>query len=104
MSMIGWGDDHAIHRVYRAFAVSPTRIEILRFIFFRGDVSTSEIMVEVGLSRNGARVHLHALLAEGLLIKRHDTHPRGSGPITYWKPEVDQISDLLETLTKTLAP
>ncbi|WP_425562260.1 FaeA/PapI family transcriptional regulator [Leifsonia kafniensis] len=86
-------------RIFRALSISPTRVEILRQIIDQQEVSTADIMSKFGLTRNGARSHLVSLSTEGLITYRRSTHPRGSGPITYWRPDVDEVALLLDELS-----
>ncbi|GGF33821.1 hypothetical protein GCM10011399_28740 [Subtercola lobariae] len=85
-------------RAFTALGVSNARVEILRAISRRGESPTSALMEDVGLSRNGLSRHLEVLRQSGFLSDRHATHPRGSGPITYWSLDSDGISDAIEAL------
>ncbi|TIH33898.1 ArsR family transcriptional regulator [Subtercola vilae] len=73
--------------------VSAARLEILRFILSKREVSVTAIMVEVGMTRNGVRRHLEALQHSGLISERRTTHPRGSGPITYFSANEDSVAE-----------
>jgi predicted ArsR family transcriptional regulator len=94
-SLTGVGNDALAARSYRTLGASPVRIEILRLLLAAGELSAADLMAELGLTRNGVRRHLHALRQDGLLTERHTTHPRGSGPITYWGADPDEVIDVL---------
>ena len=95
-SLVGLGDEIAAHRAYRGLGIASLRVEILRFIVSRSQVCTADVMREFGITRNGARLHLHGLSEQDLIVPRHATHPRGSGPITYWEADRDEVEDLFE--------
>jgi predicted ArsR family transcriptional regulator len=97
-SLVGFGDHDAAARAYDAFGILPLRIEIVRFALSRPEFSAADVMAEFGLTRNGALQHLRKLTDEGLLFERRCTHPRGSGPITYWRADADGVHDLLAAL------
>lgn len=40
--------------------------------------------------------HLRILSEVGLITKRKSTHPRGSGPITYWRADRNEVEVVLE--------
>ncbi|GGF30806.1 ArsR/SmtB family transcription factor [Subtercola lobariae] len=91
-------DELVIARSYQALGIKSVRVEILRYILSNGETCASDLMREFGLSRNGVLAHLRALTTAGLLHERHDTHPRGSGPITYWRADLEDASVVLDTL------
>ncbi|GGF21487.1 ArsR/SmtB family transcription factor [Subtercola lobariae] len=99
VSLVGHGDDYAAARAYRALGATSTRVEILRLVLASGEVSAAELMAALALTRNGVHHHLRALTDDGLLLERHTTHPRGSGPITYWRADPDEVLTMLEDLT-----
>lgn len=86
-------------RLGRAFGITRARIEVLRCAQGR-EVSAAELMAELGLSRSGLERHLAILTAEGLLIERHATHPRGSGPIIYWTTDDEAVQRALDAFNK----
>jgi predicted ArsR family transcriptional regulator len=92
--------DTVIEHAHRALGTGATRIEILRFTIASGEVTSSQLMAELGLTRNGVRAHLVALTAEGLLIERHATHPRGCGPVTYWRADIDEVIAVMDALSE----
>lgn len=94
-SLVGLGDAASAARVYSALAIPSLPVEILRFVLSRREASTAEVMREFRITRNGARVHLLRLKRHDLLTTRHCTHPRGSGPITYWQADLPEIELLL---------
>jgi DNA-binding transcriptional ArsR family regulator len=98
-SLVGYGDEVAAERVNRVLGVRATRVEILRLIVASSEASAAELMSETGLTRNGVIGHLRILTEEGLLIERHATHPRGSGPITYWRADVDEVLSVLDVFS-----
>ena len=97
-SLVGFGDDESAARAYGALAILPLRVEILRFVLSRSEVSVADVMAEFGVTRNGALQHLKGLGDEGLLLARRCTHPRGSGPITYWRAYPDEVEALMQRL------
>ena len=97
-SLIGTGDEHLAWSAYSALGISHRRVEILRFLLSREQTSVSQVMVEFGLTRNGVLGHLRAMQNGGLVSVRRSTHPRGAGPISYWKADTGAVSDLLEGL------
>ncbi|RFA18837.1 ArsR/SmtB family transcription factor [Subtercola boreus] len=97
-SLLRESNDEIVALSYRALGIKPVRLEILRLILARGETSAAHLMAEFGLSRNGVLCHLRSLTAAGLLHERHDTHPRGSGPITYWSADAENASIMLDTL------
>lgn len=99
-SLIGHGDLEAAERACRVLCIAPLRIEILRFVLCRTEVSAATLMKEFGLTRNGALSHIKVLAEEDLLTQRRATHPRGSGPITYWRADRAGVQSVLETLTR----
>ncbi len=99
-SLAGFGNDLLAARAYSVFAMVPLRAEILRFALSRPEVSTAEVMAELELTRNGALQHLKRLKEGGLLNARRSTHPRGSGPITYWKADRAEITTLFESFLR----
>ena len=97
-SLMHESDDLVVARGYQALGIKSVRVEILRFILSHGETCAADLMQEFALSRNGVLAHLRALTAAGLLHERHDTHPRGSGPITYWRADLEDASVVLDTL------
>lgn len=97
-SLVGLGDPEAAARAYAALGMQPLRVEILRYVLSRTEVSTAEVMREFGLTRNGVTRHLQSLGDDGLLTRRQTTHPRGAGPITYWAAIPDEVVDLVDRL------
>jgi predicted ArsR family transcriptional regulator len=97
-SLTGFGDELSAARAYGALAMLPLRVEILRLTLSRAEVSTAEVMSELGLTRNGALHHLRQLCTSGILSEQRCTHPRGSGPITYWTADRDELIALIESL------
>lgn len=79
----------------RALGASPNRIEVLRLVLGAAEVTTADLMAELNLSRGGVLKHLDALADLGLVTARHTTHPRGSGPITYWRADEERVRDFL---------
>jgi len=99
-SLAGWGDESSAARAYDAFGMAPLRMEILRFALSRREISTADVMHEFGLTRNGALQHLKQLAGELLITSRRCTHPRGSGPVTYWSADRDEFDSLVESLLR----
>lgn len=97
-SLVGLGDDIAAQRAYRGLGITSLRVELLRFVLSRPRVCTADAMQEFGITRNCAHHHLHALNSQGLLSALHTTHPRGSGPITYWSADEAEVEELFTTL------
>lgn len=104
MLLVGYGYDDAAALAYRALGATSTRVEILRLVLSSREVSTADVMNALGLSRNGVTRHLRELNADGLLCERHATHPRGSGPITYWSADADRVLDVLDSLVDHVMP
>ncbi|MCU1480649.1 MAG: hypothetical protein JWQ19_1435 [Subtercola sp.] len=100
--LIGFGDADAADRACIALGITPTRIEILRIVLASGDVSASQLAMNLGLSRNGVLHHLRALTEGGLLRARHCTHPRGSGPITYCRADEEEVRTVLRDVNRHL--
>lgn len=59
-------------------------------------------MEEFGLTGNGALLHLKCMMAEMILFERRCTHPRGSGPVTYWSVNRSEVESLIESLVDYL--
>lgn len=95
-SLLGLGDEASAARAFDSLAILPMRIEVLRLAMSQTEISTADVMQEFGVVRNCARQHLLELADECLLVARRTTHPRGSGPITYWRADRDQIEGLLD--------
>jgi predicted ArsR family transcriptional regulator len=107
--LVGHGDDYTAQRAYRVTGSPPARLEVLRFVLAYPETTTAEVMVALNMSRNGVLRHLKVLADEGMLEMRHATHPRGAGPITYWRANVDEawavfeaLGDHLFDMTRTL--
>ncbi len=83
---------------------SPIRMEIVRLLAASGETCTSEIMETLVLSRGCVVGHLKALAAANLAQLRHATHPRGAGPITYWRLDVERTLDLVDWLYDHISP
>jgi len=99
-SLVGHGDPLAAARISRVFGANVLRLEITRYLVTRDETSTADVMREFGLSRNGALAHLRELDAEGIVVAVRHTHPRGSGPITYWRVDPDEVELALRTLVE----
>ena len=97
-SLAGTGDEHLAWSAYLTLGISPRRVEILRFLLSREQTSVSQVMTEFGLTRNGVLGHLRAMQQGGLISVSRSTHPRGAGPISYWKADLCAVSKLLEGL------
>ena len=97
-SLVGTGDEHLAWTAYLALGIPHTRVEILRYLLSREQASVSQVMAEFGLARNGVLGHLRVMQKGGLVSVSRKTHPRGSGPISYWKADTDAVSELLEGL------
>lgn len=95
ISLAGIGDEDTACKAYDALGVR-LRDELLRFLVSQPEVSTARIMSEFGISRSGAVKHLRILSESGLVTKRRSTHPRGSGPITYWQADPAEVVVLME--------
>jgi len=89
-------------RLGRALGVTRARVEVLRMVLARGEVTAAELMDELGLSRSGVGHHLGILTKEGLLSERHATHPRGSGPIIYWTANTEAVKQALDAFTRRI--
>ena len=96
--LIGHGDGATAALACRVLGATSLRIEILRALIASQQVSTAEVMEEFSLSRGQAMSHLKDLEQSGMLTKQRTTHPRGSGPITYWRPNADGVEDVLDSL------
>jgi hypothetical protein len=97
-SLVGFGDADRAAVAFRALDVGTVRIEVLRQIVASREVSTADLMGELGFTRNGLTPHPRALASAGLIAERHATHPRGSGPITYWRANVDSVLTTLDAV------
>ena len=82
--------------------ISSTRLEIIRLLGERVEISDAALMAELGLARNSVRKHLRHLQACGIALPRHTTHPRGSGPITFWRVDSDVLDRVVATLCEHL--
>lgn len=67
------------------FGASPVRIAIVRVLLEHDEVTVTDLMDALSVTRNGVNWHLRQLDEAGLLIERRATHPRGAGAITYWR-------------------
>ncbi|GAA0991148.1 hypothetical protein GCM10009563_03220 [Subtercola frigoramans] len=85
-------------RAYLALGASALRVEILTFVLTNASSSTAEIMTQFAITRNGALDHLRLLQRNGLVSAERRTHPRGSGPITYWSAEEGDVAVVLYDL------
>jgi predicted ArsR family transcriptional regulator len=88
--------DPEVERLARALGVTRARVEVLRIALERGEVTATELMAEIDISRSGLQRHLTTLTEEGLLSERHATHPRGRGPVIYWatnRAETERVLD-----------
>jgi len=97
-SLVGTGDEHLAWSAYSALGISHRRVEILRFLLSRERTSVSQVMAEFGLTRNGVLGHLRAMQQGGLISVSRTTHPRGAGPISYWKADTEAVFELMEGL------
>jgi predicted ArsR family transcriptional regulator len=79
------------------FSMSPVRIEIIRILVSHGEASIADLAAQLKLSRNGVKSHLSQLESEGVAARRQATHPRGSGPITYWRADIDEITEVFDS-------
>ncbi|WP_161580309.1 MULTISPECIES: ArsR/SmtB family transcription factor [Subtercola] len=95
-------DLHGPDSAYSGLGVSFSRLEILRIVLARTEVSSSTVMAEMGMTRNGVTRHLEALRNAGLISERRTTHPRGSGPITYWRADRGDVWDAVDELGQYL--
>ncbi|MFJ2535773.1 ArsR/SmtB family transcription factor [Microbacterium maritypicum] len=66
---------------------SPARVELLRLLLDRHELTALEIMDVLGMTRNGVGKHLDELTAAGFLIARRAIHPRGVGGVIYWRAD-----------------
>jgi hypothetical protein len=98
-SLIGLGDEAFAAQAFETLGISPMRLEILRLAMSRPELSTADVMYEFDITRSCARQHLLGLTDGQLLLARRTTHPRGSGPITYWHADHGEIAQLLDQLT-----
>lgn len=89
-------------RILAALGITESRLEILRILLSRHETTTAQLIRSTGLSMNGVRAHLRALVRCGLVEGRHATHPRGAGPITYWRAAADDTEDLMDQLCRYL--
>lgn len=101
-ALFGYGDADAAHRAYTMLGATQSRLETLRLILAYPEVSTSDIARALDLTRNGVQPHLDALTRAGVVRERHTTHPRGSGPITYWSGDADEVHIVFESLLSHL--
>lgn len=81
----------SIEEACAVLALTPARIETLRYVLDHEQVTAKDVMAATGLSRNATGNNLAALTQAGLLHERRATHPRGSGPIIYWSADRDVI-------------
>ncbi|RFA10840.1 hypothetical protein B7R54_17730 [Subtercola boreus] len=89
-------------QILAALGITQSRLEILRILLSQRETTTAELIGETGLSMNGVRQHLQALVGCGLVEGRRATHPRGAGPITYWRAAADHIEDQMDQLCRYL--
>lgn len=87
-----------LEQLARALGITRSRVEVLRLVLERGEITAVELVAELGLSRSGLQRHLTALAAEGLLDERRATHSRGSGPVIYWTADRERIRQALGSL------
>ena len=87
----------AVSKAAKALGLSPTRIEVLKLVLAH-ETSTAEVMEQLGLSRNGALQNLRSLENAGIVTERRVTHPRGSGPITYWAGKTSDVEGLIDDI------
>ncbi|WP_345763401.1 ArsR/SmtB family transcription factor [Diaminobutyricibacter sp. McL0608] len=83
---------------YILVSAGRTRVEILRMLSHLPNCTTSHVMAELGLTRNGVLAHLKTLAAAGLISRHRSTHPRGSGRTYYWRANQEMVSDALDDL------
>lgn len=86
-----------------AIASTPARLRTLRVVMDHDEVTAKDVMEELGLSRSAAGYHLAALVDARLVHERRATHPRGSGPVIYWKADRKAIHAVRETLFEHLS-
>ncbi|CAN5248687.1 hypothetical protein BH09ACT6_BH09ACT6_26860 [soil metagenome] len=91
-----------VQRAQAVFGVSSVRLDIITALLAGGEVSDAALMDRFGLTRNGIRRHLKALEAQGIITGRHATHPRGSGPITYWRADAEELLLLIDDLRRAV--
>ncbi|KJL49560.1 MarR family protein [Microbacterium hydrocarbonoxydans] len=92
--------DPEAERITRALGVTRARVEVLRLVLERGELTAADLMAELGISRSGLQRHLTTLTADGLLSERHTTHPRGSGPVIYWAADRAEIERALRSFSE----
>lgn len=72
---------------------------MLRAVIASTEATTAKLMELSGLTRSGVLGHLRIPARDGLVKGRRTTHPRGSGPITYWHAVSEEIEDLMSNLS-----
>ncbi|QWT24445.1 winged helix-turn-helix domain-containing protein [Subtercola sp. PAMC28395] len=91
-----------VQRAQAVFGISSVRLDIITALLSGCELSDAALMERFGITRNGIRRHLKALESEGIIVGRHTTHPRGAGPITYWRADADELLMLLDDLRSTI--
>lgn len=84
-------------RIAAGLGVQARRIEILRFLLEQGPVSTTDVMAEFSVTRNGARNHLSGLCAAGL-VTTGVGHRHGSRGFITWSADRTQVEAIIDDL------
>ncbi|WP_172592298.1 winged helix-turn-helix transcriptional regulator [Subtercola boreus] len=84
------------------FGISHVRIDILKALISNGEASVADLSDQLGMTRTGLIRHLLLLETQGIAYRRQTTHPRGSGPITYWHADLDEVSILIDSFRTIL--
>ncbi|MBM7470842.1 helix-turn-helix domain-containing protein [Subtercola frigoramans] len=91
-----------VQRAQAVFGISSVRLDIITALLSGCELSDAALMERFSLTRNGIRRHLKVLESEGIIVGRHTTHPRGAGPITYWRADPDELLMLVDELRSAI--
>jgi predicted ArsR family transcriptional regulator len=91
------------YRASAALGVNQTRLDLIHLLVNNPQCSTNDLMMALDLTRNGVLTHLKALESMQLVSEKRETHPRGSGPITYWLADIPEFEYLMGELSRFLS-
>jgi predicted ArsR family transcriptional regulator len=78
-------DPAGLARARRVFGVTAARMDMILLTLNHGEVTATEFMDKLGLSRSGVERQLKLLTEQGILSERRATQPRNRGQIIYWR-------------------